>query len=194
MRKVKVDEHENKAVLPSDFSREVPAAGWRWLLQYGLPYTYWKPFVGWSDHHQRLVLTVGTPTRFSIGRYLGNASTPPRKWWVYGDRAGFADILQPKEGDSSQAVILVEDIISWHKVGQVAPSLCLFGTKISDEVIKALIAFKRPVKLWLDEDQYGLLAPKLGRLNTFLGAPVGYIKTEKDPKAYSLQEIKEIVK
>ena len=76
----------------------------------------------------------------------------------------------------------------------MSPCLCLFGAKIPDEVIKKLIALKRPVIVWLDEDQYGLLAPKLNRLQTFLRAPVRYVKTEKDPKEYNLDEIKEILK
>lgn len=194
---VKDDHHgdEDKTVLPSDFSREVPARAWQWLLQYGLPFTYWRPFVGWSEKDKRLVLTVGNPVRFSIGRYFGTETgeRTPRKWWVYGDRSGFTDILQPKEGSPEQAVVLVEDIISWHKVGQVAPSLCLFGVKIGDPVIKKLIAFKRPVTLWLDRDQLSLLAPKLNRIAALVGASVRYVSTDKDPKMYSTDEIKEIL-
>lgn len=185
----------NKTVLPTDFSREVPARAWEWLLQYGLSYTYWKPYTGYSERDERLILTVGSPIQFSIGRYLGGktGNEAPRKWWVYGDRHGFADILQPEKGDSSQAVVLVEDIISWHKVGQVAPSLCLFGVKIGTEVIRKLASLKRPVTLWLDRDQLPLLAPKINRLQALVGASVGYVSTQKDPKAYSLGEIKEIL-
>jgi hypothetical protein len=194
---------ENKAVLPRDFTREVPAAGWKWLLQYGLPYSYWKPFTGYSPAEERLILLVGDPTVFSIGRYVGGnaeqrARESPgfRKWRIYGDRAGFAQVLGTENTGPTEAVapiVLVEDIISWHKVAQVAPSLCLFGTDIHSKAIQVLKPFKRPVSLWLDEDQYGVLPKKITRLQTFLDVPVAFIRKRKDPKEYSTQEIKEIV-
>src|SRR4051812_33564489 len=62
----KVDEHENKGY-PADFSREVPARAWQWLLQYGLGWKYWQPFVGWSEKESRLVITTDN---CAIGRYI----------------------------------------------------------------------------------------------------------------------------
>lgn len=194
-----VNASENKAVLPDDFQREVPAAGWKWLLQYGLSYTYWVPHCGYSESTNRLIFTVGKPTRFSIGRYIGKdaaerAKSDPtfRKWRIWGNRHGYVEVLG-EENSSKTEVVLVEDLISAHKVAQVATCIPLFGTKISDETIKVLIALKRPVALWLDEDQYTLLPPKVNRLQTFLGASVRYLKTDKDPKGYSTGEIKEIL-
>ena len=205
VREVKEVNDEEKQVLPADFTREVPAEGWKWLLQWGLPYTYWKPYTGYSPKYDRLVLTFGEPIRFSQGRYLGNdpgekgadgkwIRRPPRKWHFWGDGHGYVEILEPPEGGQKQAVVLVEDLVSAHKVRQVAPALCLFGTNIHNIALQALIETKRPVTLWLDQDQLPLLAPKINRLQTFLRHPVGYVSTEKDPKAYSLEEIKGILK
>jgi hypothetical protein len=200
VKKEKEDVSADKAVLPADFTREVPATAWRWLLQYGLPYTYWKPFVGYSPQDERLVITYGNPVRFSQGRYLGTdegeksggkwVRRPPRKWHFYGDGHGFVEVLGAEKGGP---VVLVEDIISNHKVAQVYPSLCLFGTNVHDEAVKILMAAKRPVTLWLDADQYTLLPPKINRLQTFLKHPVRHVSTEKDPKSYDLAEIKSIV-
>jgi hypothetical protein len=193
---------ENKAVLPADFERQVPAAGWKWLLQYGLPYTYWRPFAGYSARDERLILTHGSPTRFSIGRYLGNDEgerddrgrwirRPPRKWWLYGDGHGYVELLG---GRHPGPIVLVEDIISNHKVAQVAPSLCLFGTNLHDVAVRMLIKERRPVALWLDADQYTLLLPKINRLQALLDAPVKMIVTRKDAKWYSTKEIDEIIR
>lgn len=204
-REVKQDADEDKAVLPSDFTREVPATAWKWLLQWGLPYSYWKPYTGYSPKDERLVLTFGSPVKFSIGRYLGNeegergangkwSKRPPRKWFFWGDGHGYVEILEPPSPSKGEAVVLVEDLISAHKVRQVTPALCLFGTNVHDKAIQALMASKRPVTLWLDQDQRTLLAPKINRLQTFLEHPVRYVSTEKDPKAYSLDEIKGILK
>jgi DNA primase len=86
--------------------------------------------------------------------------------------------------------VLVEDLVSAHKVRQVTACLPLFGTTLYPKTVQALRALKRPVVLWLDSDQYTLLPPKINRLQAFLDVPVRFVKTEKDPKAYSLEEIR----
>jgi hypothetical protein len=68
----------------------------------------------------------------------------------------------------------------------------LFGTHIHDNVVKELQALKRPVRLWLDADQYQLLPKKINKLQTLLRHPVRYIFTEKDPKECSMEQIKEL--
>lgn len=176
-----------KAVLPSDFTREVPSEGWKWLLQYGLSYSYWKPYTGYSPKDNRLILTVGEPIRFSQGRAL---TMGDRKWRNYGDGHSFVETLGK---ELPGPLVLVEDLISAHKIAQVAPCLCLFGTTIYDLVIQEVMTQDRPVKLWLDADQYQLLPKKINRLQAFLEHPVGYVFTKKDPKAHSLEEIKELL-
>jgi hypothetical protein len=259
IREVKKDASENTIALPRDFTREVPAEGWKWLLQYGLPYSYWKPYCGYSPAEDRLIFTVGNPIRFSIGRFIerkgirvDEAQVPhrdasrlelsasrvpivlpegvlegapdrsgnpgegvrigpvplpepprqvlpvrtrePRKWRLFGDRHGYAELLDNSDSGPDEGVVLVEDIISGHKVAQVAPSLCLFGVDLHTKAIQVLKASKRPVTLWLDEDQYRYLPKKINRLQTFLNVPVRFIRQRKDPKEYTLDEIKEILK
>ncbi|MFN7882348.1 MAG: hypothetical protein ACK5PF_04965 [bacterium] len=179
---------DEKAVLPSDFTREVPSEGWKWLLQYGLPYSYWKPYTGYSPSHNRLVLTFGQPVKFSIGRAL---EKDQRKWRFWGDGHKYAELLGK---DSDRPIVLVEDLISAHKVGQFTQTLCLFGTHIHDVALKVLIEAKKPVILWLDEDQYTLLPKKVARLSTFLKHPVRFIRTDKDPKEYDMKQIEEYLK
>jgi hypothetical protein len=185
-RKEKVSDKE-KAVLPIDFQRQIPTKYWQWLLAYGLPMSYWKAHCGYSEKEERLVFTVGNPIRFSVGRSL---SVGDSKWKVYGDKSCYVEVVSEQLSDQ---VVLVEDIISAHKVGLVASTIPLFGTIISDGVVKKLQELNRPVRLWLDEDQYPYLAKKIGRLQALLGPPMSYIKTRKDPKDYSTEEIKEIL-
>lgn len=182
------EDDKQKAVLPSDFTREIPPEGWKWLLQYGLSYSYWKPFVGYTPKENRLVITFGNPVRFSQGRAL---SVDSRKWKFYGDGHNYAETIGH---EISGPVVIVEDIISAHKVGQVAPALCIFGTNINDVYMTELRRLNRPVVLWLDADQYSLLPKKIERLKMFLKHPVRYVSTAKDPKLLSLDEIKEQLK
>jgi hypothetical protein len=189
----RIEDHgtEDKALLPGDYSRQIPTAAWKWLLQYQLSHSYWRPFVGYSQAHERLVFTYGTPVKFSIGRYLGEKSPGKPKWRLWGDGHGYVEVLGKEH---KGPVVVVEDIISNHKVSQVVPSICLFGTNIHTAAIEALKASKRPVVLWLDGDQYPHLPKKIGRLQTLLSHPVRYIITDRDPKEHTLDEIRELTK
>lgn len=216
-------------MLPRDFTREVPAAGWRWLIQYGLPYSYWKPYTGYSPAEERLVITHGNPIETSLGRFIGGnggsgvrpvhegqASVPssvddagrwnkglahadaqgaPRRWKQWGDKLRSAYVLEPEKGDSAERLVLVEDIVSAHKVRQAGYyALPLFGTELYPKAIKAIQALNRPTSFWMDEDVWEYLPKKINRLQAFLEAPVGFVKTRKDPKEYALSEIQEILR
>lgn len=177
-----------KALLPRDFTREVPAEGWKWLLQYGLPYSYWKTYCGFTPRENRLIFTVGNPTAFSVGRNLSvDGGT---KWKIYGDKTGYVEVVGARD---SAKVVVVEDLISAHKVGQVVMSIPLFGTNIHDGVIKELKHINRPVVLWLDNDQYIHLPKKMARLQGLLDLPVMCVRATKDPKEYSVKEIGEMI-
>lgn len=197
--------------LPRDFTREVPAMGWRWLLQYGLPYSYWKEFTGYSPATERLILTHGNPVEVSVGRFVGanpedqgalqlwsggvgglqlRPSQPVPKWRMWGDRLRSATLLEPKERRSDE-VILVEDIVSAHKVREAGyTAIPIFGSNIYPKVLSTLRPLKRPVALWLDGDLWGVLPPKLNRLQAFLNVPVRFIRTDKDPKEYDVEQIR----
>jgi len=183
----KVD-HGPKSLLPSDFQREVPGNAWKWLLQYGLPYSYWSPHCGYSPAEQRLVFRVGDPLQFSIGRYVGAPGErgANKKWFVWGDCHKHCEVIG--RGDS---VVLVEDLISAHKVGQVAEAIPLFGTKVHAPVIYYLNTTNKPVVLWLDKDQEGTVYKLAGRLQLLFSRPIKVVITQKDPKCLDLQTIKE---
>lgn len=183
-----VNDYE-KAVLPSDFSREIPARYWQWLLQYQLSMSYWKPFTGFTEKEARLIITYGNPIRYSVGRSLTVGAS---KWKSYGDKTRYVETLG---SELSEKVVLVEDIISAHKiVASGYSALPLFGTNIHDGIIRELRKLSRPVILWLDGDQYDRLARKMNRLQGLLQVPVDFRRTYKDPKSYSIFEIKEILK
>lgn len=184
----KIEDDIPKAVLPRDFTREVPAEGIKWIVQYGLPWSYWKKYCGYTPKENRLVITFGDPILFSQGRAL---TVGDRKWRFYGDGHGHVQTLGH---ELPGEVVLVEDIISAHKVAHQAPCICLFGTNIHDLAVKELQRLKRPVRLWLDADQYPLLPKKINKLQSLLSHPVRYIHTEKDPKLHTMEEIKELTR
>ena len=135
---------QEEGPLPRDFTRTIPATGWQWLLQYGLPFSYWKEYCGYSPSTSRLIITHGTPIETSVGRYVGTddgkgTGEPPRKWRQWGDKLRSATVLESPSGDSSE-VVLVEDLVSAHKVRQVTACLPLFGTTLYPKAVQALRA------------------------------------------------------
>ena len=189
-------EAKAKRILPDDFTRDVPARCWQWLLQYGLPYDYWKDIVGWSEKYQRLVFRVGDPLQFSIGRYLPGdgldnqtlSKGHKRKWHVWGDAHKHIERL----GEESRSIILVEDLISAHKVGQVSECIPLFGTQVSPALLYYLRQ-KDNIILWLDNDQLDTMPKKCSNLEVLTGCKVSYINSIKDPKEYNAKEISQYI-
>jgi hypothetical protein len=184
----------SKAVLPIDFTREVPARALTWLLQYGLPWSYWEPLTGYSPKEERLVFLVGTPTKFSIGRWIGTTTdkaTAPRKWYVWGDSHKHVEVLRASNGNGDGGVVcLVEDIVSAHKVANAGIcSIPLFGTKIFDDVLYYLLQTNQEVCLWLDKDQESQVRKQALRLESIINKPVKVIITEKDPKELNFEDI-----
>lgn len=213
----KVEPYVPKSLRPADYTREVPAEALKWLLQYGLPWSYWQKSLGYSPKEQRLVFSVGSPLAFSIGRYIqtpsevesrtgmaqsdadrgdhqyegyGAKNKPVRKWFVWGDSHKHAEPI----GEGS-AIVLVEDLISAHKVGTsgYATGLPLFGTKVHPCHLYYLINDNRPVVLWLDKDQELNVKKQAWQLESVINRPVKVVISDNDPKSLSYEEIKNAI-
>lgn len=193
--RIQEKERLNATVLPSDFTREVPAHALKWLLQYRLPYSYWKPFIGWSEKDMRLVFTVGEGPDFSIGRYCGEPDKEKRKWFVWGNCHQSPHILGDYQKDEASCIVLVEDLISAHKIASTGiPCLPLFGTKIFTSCIPVLRHIGLPIVLWLDKDQENILARKCQWLSVVTGQRVSYRVTALDPKCLTKEQINEALR
>lgn len=88
--------------------------------------------------------------------------------------------------------VLCEDIVSAHKIGQVCKAIPLFGTRIFPSMVPTLIKLNLPVVMWLDKDQDSHSSRRAAWLAMVTGLPVKYVSTDKDPKAMSVEQIKEI--
>lgn len=194
--------HDNP-LLPADFQREVPAMAWKWLLRYGLPMSYWKPFVGWSEKYSRLVFTVGDPTCFSIGRYIESSpevrsesgsllrsnGARTAKWFVWGDSHRTAVSI----GKSGEKTVFVEDIVSAHKVGRVGQAIPIFGTAVHPAHLRLAKYLGKPIVLWLDKDQQGHTMKKANMISMYTGLSCEVLHTDQDPKELDLQLVKEML-
>lgn len=171
--------------IPADFTREVPTAAWQWLLQYGLGWKYWQPFVGWSEQSSRLVFPVGS---CSLGRLIGRPPTDrERKWFCWGEKP--VHVI----GNGGRNVVLVEDIVSAHKVGQVCDTIPLFGTKTSPMLVPVLRRLAKPIVMWQDKDQAEHASRRASWLAMVTGLPVRYVFTDKDPKEQPMDRIQALL-
>lgn len=174
-------------VLPYDFTKEVPKEGWEWLKQWGISPLYWKEHCGYSPREHRLIFPYGKdPIRYAQGRALCSGI----KWSSYGQRPLE---YEPVGAGLLDKVVLVEDIISAHKVGFVAKAVPLFGTKLYPGVLRLLKQLGLPVVVWLDGDQWGF--DLAGLINTLQlqGLEVSVVHTKEDPKRISVTKIKELL-
>lgn len=184
-------------VIPADFTDTVPSAAWEWLLSFDLPYSYWRSKVGWSPNHRRLLFPVGVPAFCTVGRYFSigdsGASDQKRKWRAWGDCHKTCEAIATDSSDRTK-VVLVEDLISAHKVAQVAIGIPLFGTVVHPCHIEYLNRNPDTTPyLWLDNDQELESRKKVMSLETVLNREVKVINTKLDPKGIPVNTINELL-
>lgn len=122
-------------------------------------------------------------------------------WQARGFSPEFAKYLNPsvpdkpafKRGNGS-VLVLTEDILSAVRVGGVTEAWCLMGTTLTEKMLAAIIGAGKPVRVWLDPDGAGIkgmrkFVPKLRAM----GIDAKSIRSAKDPKYYSREEIVSIL-
>ena len=185
-----------KSLCPGDLTREIPGKALKWLLQFGLHWDYWKESVSYSPHYERLVFEVrnGHNLVFSIGRYFGSNKDP--KWFVWGDCHKHCEVVnptgllwRPTDERENRPIVLVEDLISAHKVGQVATCVPLFGTKVHPCHYYYLMQEQRPIVLWLDKDQEYNVKRLAMHIESIVGQPIQINTTKYDPKLLAFDDI-----
>lgn len=98
-------------------------------------------------------------------------------------------------GASNGLLVLTEDILSAVRVSEVTPSRSLMGTSITDNVLLLVAGAKLPVSVWLDPDAAGKRGTtKIARALALAGVDTSIIRTAKDPKCYSREDIAAILK
>lgn len=94
-----------------------------------------------------------------------------------------------KYGNNRHVIVLVEDIISAIKVARVATAIPMLSSKLPAEWLSELKPYDRVV-IWGDRDKAVQNTRESRRLSEILGKPVQNVITEKDPKYFSTEDIK----
>ena len=91
------------------------------------------------------------------------------------------------QGDT---LVITEDVLSAIRVGEVAEARSILGTALSDGVAASICAADKPVAIWLDPDAAGRRgATKAKRKLDLIGVRSVIVKSGRDPKLYSKEEI-----
>lgn len=190
-----VEKKEVKIALPSDTNKYIPHKPLLWLQKYGIKSKHINENkIQYSDSRELLLFPFygedGTLLAWQ-GRYFGTDPKQP-KWFSRGplnDTITSFNLTYASE----HGIILVEDIVSAIKVGEVFSSCCLFGSVVSKKLIARLnLLGINTFYIWLDRDKTKNAFKFAGMLNS-LGYKARTIVTELDPKEYDLTEIENIV-
>ena len=117
-----------------------------------------------------------------------------------------------KQNFDNVSIILVEDFISYCRVGELFNCVCLFGTSLSNDEASYITRYYDDIYVWLDNDherennpgqkaakkickslEYTLRLNNVNRGFTVRNSRIANIVTKNDPKYYTDTEIKQII-
>jgi hypothetical protein len=160
---------------------QLPKVAIDWLSKYQITPEEMKQF-RWCDDKSLLVLyqsddywqsrNFGTP---SVPKYLSEGVKPFIKY-----------------GTDNDTLVLVEDILSAIKVGRVYSASPMLGTMPLKPHLRHLRPYKT-VFLWCDKDAAIKSVRNAGKLSEMIGVKVYPVITDKDPKSFSVNDIKSII-
>jgi len=167
---------------------------WAWLKRYELTDAEIdENNMCWSENEQLLIFPVhGKNLRDLLmwqGRYFGWKKNHP-KYITRGLRNDVLHIVGKQHGGDT--LVLTEDLVSAIKCSRVAPAMPLWGSHIDALMATRLAPLYGHFKLWLDYDKSQAsvnFAIKLGSM-----MKIKPVITVLDPKEYSYEQMKEILK
>jgi len=189
----------NGLQLPDDVTNILGNPASEWLAQYSIPMESclragfcWSPFweqllMPFYDEDGNLCCIQAknfNPKRASKAKYY-NTGEKSESRTIYGaDTSG--------NRGSSGVLVLTEDAVSALKVSAVADAKPLLGTSIPREQIAGFKPLYNRLVVWLDADKWreGRAIADQAKL---LGMETKTLLTDKDPKEYSVEDIKGLI-
>lgn len=179
---------------PEDLTEDIPLEGRMWLYKAGITPSVWNSYgIGYSPSMERVYLPIikgGEPIWFQA-RAVHAGQTP--KYIQPSAERSTVLFESHKVQETTELVVLTEDILSAIRVGEVANAVSLLGTKITSGQASYLSQYKRVV-LWLDSDKAGRVGAANIRRTLSLLTETANICTTDDPKLLTKQQISEKLK
>lgn len=178
--------------LPHDYTEEIPLIGRLWLYKAGINETLWRKYrIGYSASLDRVVLPVFSTNGELIWyqcRALQYGQKP--KYLQPSSERSRVMFTVPNPTTDMRRVVIVEDILSAIRVGEIENTVSLLGTKITTQQASILGKYQEVIT-WLDPDRAGRDGAYKIRRTLGLLTRVRNIVTPVDPKDLSNKQIKE---
>lgn len=181
--------------LPIDFTERIPKKGLQWFYKYGIFDDVISKFkFGYSEQYNRIILpvfdneklvyyqarTLDTPTK-NNPKYVNVRQAGAKNVW-------FKNISHKEDSK----LVVVEDILSACKVGQVTNCIALLGSYIPDSFTSVAVEFDK-ICLWLDRDKFKEALKYASKFRILTRKQVVVVCETLDPKEYSVEKIEEIL-
>lgn len=174
---------------PSDVTTGISIIGLQWLRKYRITNDDIASHgIMWSDEQQQLIFPCFNSDHRAIGWQARNFNSVKPKYVTYGQMK-----FSPIATIIADTCVLVEDVISAIRVSKVLPCVPICGSHVSGELLNSLRAHFKHLMVWLDRDKAGE-AYKASNRATLMGFNSRVVVTKLDPKEYSENDIKEILK
>lgn len=187
------DEISTDAVrFPQDASDVLGEPAIRWLRSYGLSTAdALRAGFLWSSYREQLLMPFyedGHREPCCIqAKNFNHQRASKAKYYNVGDKSNHWTIYG---GRRSSTVVLTEDALSALKVSSVSDAMPLLGVHIARDKLMRLRRVYSSLVVWLDEDKWKE-SRDIAEAAKFIGFTAKTILTDKDPKEYSVDQIRE---
>ena len=182
-----------KLELPHDYTEDIPLLGRLWLYKAGIGERLWKKYrIGYSEHLKRVILPVYDRAG-KLQWYQCRAVHKSQKPKYIQPSYGRETVLFSSQRISTQTkerVVIVEDILSAIRVGEVSPTISILGTKLTTSQANTITTYKS-VDIWLDPDSAGIKGAASIKRTLGLTSEARIIRSQQDPKMLTDQQIEE---
>lgn len=180
--------------IPKDFilATEMPDAACLWLLQYGITLETAASYgIGYSPSQNRVVMPVYYDGKLTCiqARAVDNQQKPK---YLNKEHVGGHSMFYAHNLNTSNYIVVTEDILSAIKVGGVAKACSILGTNMTGIKAMRLAAEYDCVVIWLDGDEAGRAGAKKAQTELMMQGleDVYIICTDLDPKELNHGTIK----
>jgi hypothetical protein len=186
--------------IPDDIGHHFSEACVEWLGRYHVDVpTAIRNELFWSPRNEQLIYKLGNcwQARNFGGFWLekfGKCYTSGdvnECLHIYGSQAQESGNAVSSE-HVAQSLVVVEDPVSALRVGAFTDSMPLLGSHLATARLLAVSKMYESLVFWLDSDKYKE-ARAMEQRTKYMGRSARTIYTDEDPKAYTDQELQEIL-
>lgn len=194
-KQTQVPDVQKKVVLPADYERGfVPKWAMEWLEAFHLDRIHIDDNdIGYDLNKDLLIFPIyGQKNELLAwqGRYFGHDPKKPK----YYTQGNVADIIHIRDTGAyeQQSVVVVEDLVSAIRVGEIIPAVPLFGSHLSLQRATRLSKMFNHLIIYLDQDKFKE-AQKFKSEYQLIFDSIEVRSTKMDPKYYNATVLRDVL-